>query len=117
MCLDNSAAISVQYLNAQLGALWENAKTCSEACAGPTDFKSPEYGKTRHTRAFREFHYLTKHPATNLTPEELFFTAKFGRPQLKFICSHEAVLFLEIEEGRYNTEYQDSLNSGARAKA
>lgn len=115
MCIDgNSAALSVRYLNAQLQALWENADECSKH-AGYTDFKSAEYDKSRYTRAIREFHYLTKRSAKNLSEEELFFVAKFSQPKLKFICNHEAVLFLTIQTGHFNLAHKEASKAGARA--
>lgn len=115
MCIDgNSATLSVRYLNAQLGALWENAVDCA-AHSSYTDFKSSEFDKGKYTRALREFHLLTKRPAKALSEEELLFHAVFGKPTIKFICNHEAVLFFKIERGHLNLAHESFATAGFRA--
>lgn len=115
MCLDNNtASLSVRYMNAQLHALWENAKECASQ-GHYSDFKSTEYEKSKYTRAIGEYHYLPKKAQKGLHNEELFFFAKFAAPKLEFICNHEAVLHLTIESGHLNLAHKDAVRSGARA--
>ncbi|PSS11038.1 hypothetical protein PHLCEN_2v3334 [Hermanssonia centrifuga] len=118
MCHDgNSASLSVRYLNAQLSALWENATECvKESGSNVLDVKSQEYEKSKYTRALAQFHYLGKKaPKTISSTEDLLFYATFDKPQLKFVCNHEAVLSLTIKSGHLNLDYQKSSIAGYRA--
>ncbi|EKM52083.1 uncharacterized protein PHACADRAFT_151051 [Phanerochaete carnosa HHB-10118-sp] len=110
----NSGPLSIRYVTAQLEALWRNADECA-ANASPSDYKSAEYEGTRYIRALREFHFLTKRPATGLREDDLFFSAKFAMPELKFLCNHTTFLRLIVESGHLNLAYKDSAKPGARA--
>ena len=118
MCLDgNSAELSVHYINAQLKALWDNAKKCADHAAhAKLDYKSSAYEKSRNTRALREFHYLTRKSKTGLVEKDLFFSAKFGAPELKFICNHSVFLSLTIESGHLNLDIKDAVKPGRKAR-
>ena len=43
--------------------------------------------------------------------------ATFGKPEIRFICNHDAVLFLTIQKGHANLDYSKvaSGNGGIRA--
>ena len=115
MCLDgNSAELSSHYVNSQLQALWENASKCAEHAAH-LDYKSIAYEKSRNTRALREYHYMTRRSKQGLKETELFFSARFGKPELKFICNHEAWLCVKIEKGHLNLVHKDALKPNFRA--
>ena len=118
MCIDgNSATLSVRYLNAQLRALWDNAVECSTH-ATYTEFRSIEYDKSKFTRALREFHLLGRKTPKSITRDsvdELFFSATFAQPDLKFICNHEALLCVKIEKGHLNLVHKDALKPNFRA--
>ena len=115
MCLDgNSAALSVRYVKAQLQALWENAKECAEH-ATHYDYKSPEYESSRYIRALREYHYLTRRSKLGLHEEDLFFSAKFAAPEIKFLCNHTLFFCLKLESGHLNLAYKDALKVAQRA--
>ena len=97
MCVDgNSAPLSVRYVSSQLEALYENAKECAPH-AEHYDYKSAEYESSRYIRALREFHYLTRRATTGLRNDDLFFSAKFAAPELKFLCNHSVFLRLNVE--------------------
>lgn len=114
MCIDgNSASLSVRYLNAQLQALWQNAEECVRH-SNWEKLKSPEYEKSKYTRALREFHLLPKRSSQSPSLDELFFFATFHEPKLEFVCNHEAILHLKIESGRLNVAYKDALKPNAR---
>ncbi|EKM51546.1 uncharacterized protein PHACADRAFT_102478 [Phanerochaete carnosa HHB-10118-sp] len=116
MCLDgNSAELSVHYVNSQLQAFWENAAKCA-AHTVKLDFKSSAYEKSRRTRALREYHYLTRKSKPGLLEQDLFFSAKFGRPELKFICNHSVFLCLMIESGHLNLDIKDAVKPGNKAR-
>lgn len=117
MCLDgNSAELSVHYINAQLKALWDNAKKCAKQAAhAKLDYKSCTYEKSRNTRALREFHYLPRKSKTGLVECDLFFSATFGQPKIKFICNHSVFFHLKIESGHLNLDIKDSVKPGRKA--
>ena len=111
---DNSAPLSARYLNSQLDAQWQNAVECSSHGANAA-FRSVEYEKSKYTRALRHFDLLSRKPPKNVSTDELFFTATFGKPELKFICNHEAVFSLKIEQGHLNLAHKDALKPSTRA--
>ena len=118
MCLDgNSAELSAHYINAQLKALWDNAKKCTDhASHNKLDYKSSAYEKSRNTRALREFHYLTPRPKAWMHEDDLFFSAVFGQPNLKFICNHSVFFYLKIESGHLNLDINAAEKPGRKAK-
>ncbi|KAF8183035.1 hypothetical protein K438DRAFT_1600129 [Mycena galopus ATCC 62051] len=108
MCLgDNSATLSARYLNAQLTAMWENARECASYDIQPhVDVRSVEYHKHKYTRSLAEFHFAGDAPARGLIPKEnLFFNGTFEKPRLEFICNHEVALYLKLEKGHFNKVY------------
>lgn len=115
MCIDgNHGPLSVRYITSQLEALYKNAEQCAPHAKG-LDFKAPEYESTRYTRALREFAYLTRRAPAGLHENDLFFTATFSQPELKFLCNHTAFIRFKIESGHFNTNYKESLKLGSRA--
>lgn len=118
MCLDgNSAELSANYISAQLKALWDNAKKCAKHTThARLDYKSSAYEKSRNTRALREFHYLTRKSKAGLHEDDLFFSATFGQPKLKFICNHFVFFYLKIESGHLNLDIKDAVKSGRKAR-
>ena len=106
MCHDgNSASQSTRYLNGQLSTLWENAIECMEE-GGHANFQCEDYEKTACTRALAEFHFFGKKPPRSVTStDDLLFSCTFTKPELKFICNHEAVLYLNLHRGQLNLEY------------
>ncbi|KAJ6457917.1 hypothetical protein C8R45DRAFT_560881 [Mycena sanguinolenta] len=110
MCFDdNSAPLSVRYLNAQLSAMWRNAVECAGYKGTKTttiDLRSSEYQKHKYTRSLAEFHFVGLAPTRgSIAVENLFFHGVFGQPRLEFICNHEAVLYLTLLEGQFNKVY------------
>ncbi|KAI0367407.1 hypothetical protein BV20DRAFT_1089883 [Pilatotrama ljubarskyi] len=87
MCLDeNLAPFGAQYINAQLESLYKNAKRCTEQHPGA------------HSSENRRFSILATYVVEEaLGPSYSAFEAVFGRPELKFICNHNAELVLKIE--------------------
>lgn len=39
------------------------------------------------------------------------FYARFNVPQLDFVCNHEALLELAVDEGHYNLDYAKASDS------
>ncbi|KAF7351634.1 hypothetical protein MSAN_01596000 [Mycena sanguinolenta] len=110
MCFeDNSAPLSVRYLNAQLSAMWKNAVECVGYTGTKTttvDLRSSDYQKHKYTRSLAEFHFAGLAPTRgSIAVENLFFNGVFGQPRLEFICNHEAVLYLTLLEGHFNKIY------------
>ena len=51
-------------------------------------------------------YFFGKHrPGSGAAIQDLMFHAKFGKPSLEFVCSHEALLHIVIKGGHYNTEF------------
>ncbi|KAJ7199899.1 hypothetical protein B0H12DRAFT_1036920 [Mycena haematopus] len=109
MCLnDNSAPLSVRYLNAQLSAMWQNAVECVNHGGKQTivDLRSSDYQKHKYTRSLAEFHFAGHSPSRgSIAVENLFFDGSFGEPRLEFICNHEAALYLKLQKGHFNKVY------------
>ena len=88
MCHGNLAEASAHYLNAQLTALWDNAKKCNNQ-QGPGI--KPKEDIVKHAIALREFH----------GPNSTFHAVFQEAPRLEFVCDHELVLYIKIENGHY----------------
>jgi hypothetical protein len=114
MCLnDNSATLSVRYLNAQLTAMWQNAVECvgHEGKKATVDLRSTDYDKHKYTRSLAQFHFAgNKPPRGSISKENLFFDGTFGEPRLEFICNHEAALYLKLQNGHFNKVYPMKAN-------
>ncbi|KAJ3540782.1 hypothetical protein NM688_g6177 [Phlebia brevispora] len=118
MCHDgNSAPLSVRYLNSQLTTLWQNAVQCTdESKNGTLDVASQEYEKSKYTRALAQFHYFGARAPTSVSSTgDFFFYARFGQPDLKFICNHEAIVSFSIERANLNLDFGKSSVTGCRA--
>ncbi|KAE9405632.1 hypothetical protein BT96DRAFT_312831 [Gymnopus androsaceus JB14] len=92
MCHGNLAQASANFVNAQLSALWENSKACNDKEPHKKDSKDIV---TKHGTALREFY--DESGAASLH-------AIFQTPHLEFLCNHELVLFLKVENGQYKVE-------------
>ena len=118
MCLEgNSAPLSIRYLNAQLSSLWENARHCAQQSdkTRAIDIASPEYEKSKYTRALAQYHFFGKKiPKGVRSTKDFLFYALFAKPELKFICNHEAVLILTVQEGHVNLDYNKSTIPGVK---
>ena len=114
MCLEgNTAPLSIQYFNAQLSTLWQTAYDCaSNSTFSPHDLSSPEYEKTKYIRALAQFQFFGKETSTAISStDDFFFYALFDKPQIKFICDHDAILSLNIREGHANLYCNTSFPS------
>ncbi|KAH8114471.1 hypothetical protein DFH11DRAFT_220480 [Phellopilus nigrolimitatus] len=101
MCLGNRAESSSHYINSQLGALYENAQKCTEKHG--TGFK-PTMSAVEYGTCLFEFYGPGKHSRYQPSRLDLPFFAKFGRPRIEFVCNHEVILFLDLQEGHYNLD-------------
>ncbi|KAH9933125.1 uncharacterized protein BXZ73DRAFT_101094 [Epithele typhae] len=98
MCSDeNGAHHTLYYLNAQLEALYNSAKHCLAEHGGSRRLENqPNYA-------------LAKYSAASLDGTfDVAFHATFGKPVLEFICSHDAVLHLTLDESRLVVAGDDS---------
>ncbi|KAF8884777.1 hypothetical protein BD779DRAFT_1442896 [Infundibulicybe gibba] len=101
MCLgQNSAHHAVHYLNSQLGSLYENSVECVKHAG--SGLKPLE--RVRYDFALAEFHVGAKQRTKFALKDDMMFSAAFGKPRLEFICNHEAILYLRIKEGHFNSE-------------
>jgi hypothetical protein len=99
MCHGNRAPQAIRYLNQQLFSHWDNAKRCVEthACTSKPLSATVEYGM-----CLREYFHGFPSNKRHASKEDHAFYAKFGAPELRFICNHDAVLIFTIEEGHFN---------------
>ncbi|KAL0952771.1 hypothetical protein HGRIS_006999 [Hohenbuehelia grisea] len=112
---DNSARLSVRYLNAQLSAMWQNAAECvgHEGKKTSVDMRSNDYDKHKYTRSLAQFHFAgSKPPRGSIAKDTLFFDGAFGEPRLEFICNHEAALYLKLQKGHFNKNYPSKASVG-----
>ena len=99
MCIDGNNAVHVShYLNAQLTALWENARQCAA-----------HYGDSFNLEESQKFSFALAQFFVGRTKginsnEEFTFFATFGQPRLQFICNHEVVLHLKVERGYFDLQ-------------
>ncbi|KAI5120808.1 hypothetical protein M0805_003206 [Coniferiporia weirii] len=101
MCLGNRAENSVQFINSQLGALYENAIHCTSKHG--TGLK-PTLSEVEYSTCLYEFYGPGRHSRHQPSSRDLAFFARFGRPRLEFVCNHEVVLFLDIKNGHFNLD-------------
>ncbi|KDQ52587.1 hypothetical protein JAAARDRAFT_702442 [Jaapia argillacea MUCL 33604] len=105
MCLgQNSAHHAVQYLNAQLSVLWENALEC--IAHNSHGLKPLE--RVRYDFALAEYHFGAQQSSDVAQQDDVMFRAVFDKPRLEFVCNHEAILYLKIKEGHFNREFTKS---------
>ncbi|KAI0641469.1 hypothetical protein C8Q79DRAFT_1014399 [Trametes meyenii] len=97
MCVgENLAPFAAYYLNAQLAALYENSERC---VAEHPDAQSE--GNHR-------FSALAKFVTGDVAGQSYsVFTAIFDKPEVKFICNHNAILKLKIRSIRGPLELDD----------
>ncbi|KAF8881368.1 hypothetical protein BD779DRAFT_1546677 [Infundibulicybe gibba] len=101
MCLgQNSAHHAVHYLNSQLRSLYENSVECVKHAG--SGLKPLE--RVRYDFALAEFHVGARQQTKFALKDDMMFSAVFGKPRLEFICNHEAILYLKIKEGHFNSE-------------
>ena len=102
MCIDgNSAPLSEYYIKSQFAALWQNASNCAKSMTGHT---WADYEKSKYTRALAQFHYYGRKapkPQAKVSNDDFRFSATFGTPDIKFVCNHDAILFLRIDAGAH----------------
>ena len=100
MCLDGNNATHVShYLNAQLTALWENARECAAHYADVVKHEDSH----KFSFALAQF-FVGRTKGANSSSEGHSFFASFGLPRLQFICNHEVVLHLRIERGYFDLQ-------------
>ncbi|KAI0700946.1 hypothetical protein BC835DRAFT_322712 [Cytidiella melzeri] len=108
MCYgENSAEHAVDYFNSQLHTLWSAAKKCFEK--NDTKKWKPETPEQRYTFALYTYHAGQRRTGAQDSLQNYMFHAIFAKPSIHFICNHEAVLTLQIEEGHYKPDVSRGL--------
>ncbi|EED84148.1 predicted protein [Postia placenta Mad-698-R] len=96
MCVgENCAPQAVHYMNAQLAALYDNAR----ACLDDHHVTEKKLEETRYSHALAEYKYFDGHK------DEPKFSASFDKPWVEFICNHDVILHLKIRKGHYRLDY------------
>ncbi|THH28534.1 hypothetical protein EUX98_g5660 [Antrodiella citrinella] len=112
MCIgENSAPHAEHYLNAQLGALWENAVECvSHHGKGlkPSD-------NQKYSFSLAEYYYGKHRAKGQASKADMMFYASFDKPRIEFICNHDAIIHLTLKEGHYNTDFARATDSRVSA--
>lgn len=121
MCVgENCAPQAVHYMNAQLAALYENAADCikhHDWSTKPaeqfstylltTQLKRPadltDCRMSEYSHALAEFTFTNPY-----SRNQTMFHATFGKPEIEFICNHDAILRLKIRKGYYRLDYSKS---------
>ncbi|KZT30121.1 hypothetical protein NEOLEDRAFT_1055067 [Neolentinus lepideus HHB14362 ss-1] len=106
---ENNADHAAHYINAQLGALYENAIQCTQRHES-SSLKA--YDRVRYDFALAEFFYASKHRSSVAAVEDMLFSAEFDRPNLEFICNHEAVIHFRIHHGHMNLDFAKAAHPG-----
>lgn len=102
MCYgENNAVHTVSYLNSQLHALWEISSQCLES----HDTHLKPDSNHRYSYALAEYYFGKHRPAAQACVADMWFHATFKSPALRFLCDHEALVTLSIEEGHFNVDY------------
>ncbi|TFK50290.1 hypothetical protein OE88DRAFT_1749327 [Heliocybe sulcata] len=110
MCLgENNADHASHYINAQLGALYENAIQCTQRQES-SHLKA--YERVRYDFALAEWFYPPRHKSSVAAVEDMLFAAEFGRPILEFICNHEAIIHLRLRRGHMNLDFAKASHPG-----
>lgn len=117
MCFEgNSAPLSAAYLNSQLAILWQNAVDCArDEDVNQVDLNSHEFHKSRYTRALAYYHHIGERTSkTSWTLETLPFYAVFDKPDLQFICNHEAIISLTVQSGHLRLDLDGKVNGASQ---
>ena len=58
--------------------------------------------------ALAEWHFGRHRAEGRSSVEDMMFHARFEAPRLDFLCNHEALLKINIDEGHYNLDYTNA---------
>lgn len=129
MCLgENSAPHAVAYLNAQLQALWSIALECVHRHGTYMKPDPSHRAYPLHTWmywrliwvlpgysfALAEWYFGKHRSGGQASAQDMMFHARFEAPRLDFLCNHEALFKINIEEGHFN---QDSDGASEESTA
>lgn len=113
MCVGNRAEVSVRYINHQLFSHWENAKICASDVHSKLSHHSHVSSAAEesliHGTMLYQFCVVGSSPVVPSSPifdpadelqrrQNAIFFARLNAPKIDFICNHEAILYLEVEE-------------------
>ncbi|GBE84865.1 predicted protein [Sparassis crispa] len=100
MCVgENCAPQAVHYINAQLAALYDNALSCVKDHGNA--HRSEDRFKYSH--ALVDFSFGESHGDAK-------FQAVFRKPELEFICNHDAFFRIKIESGHYHLNHSSEAS-------
>ncbi|TCD64013.1 hypothetical protein EIP91_004681 [Steccherinum ochraceum] len=112
MCIgENSAPHAEHYINGQLGTLWENAYECVQHHGkGMKPSESQKY-----SFALAEYWFGKYRGKGSVSKADMMFRASFSKPRIEFICNHDAIIHLSLNEGHYNSETSRVVDSRVTA--
>ena len=106
MCLGSRTEATINFLNHQLLALYENAERCTEHYVKGQK-PSPEI--EQGTYLF-EYYGPSAGRRRAKGKNDVAHWFKFAKaPSLSFICKHEVILYFFVEEGQYRLEKKKDL--------
>ncbi|GBE84880.1 hypothetical protein SCP_0700600 [Sparassis crispa] len=110
MCIgENCAPQAAHYMNAQLAALHANAISCMR------DHENAQKRDDiyRYSHALAHFSHSKYDIADHDDQDDAVFDADFGTPQIKFICNHDALLYLKIDRADYVVDHSAGMPSSS----
>ncbi|EKM54028.1 uncharacterized protein PHACADRAFT_257609 [Phanerochaete carnosa HHB-10118-sp] len=106
---ENNAPHATSYLNAQLQALWKISSECVEHHG---TYLKPDLNY-RYSFALAEYYYGKHRSGAQAAVDDMWFHAKFQAPTLDFLCNHEALVQINIDEGHFNSEHARASDTTA----
>ena len=55
--------------------------------------------------ALAEYYYGRHRSGAQASAQDMMFQASFKAPKVNFLCNHEAIVEINIDEGHYNVDY------------
>ncbi|EKM54057.1 uncharacterized protein PHACADRAFT_145658 [Phanerochaete carnosa HHB-10118-sp] len=118
MCYgENNAGHAVSYFNSQLKGLWDISEECADQHLDPDARLKPDARQHRYSFALSEFYYGKHRQGSSASLDDMMFHAVFSSPKLRFICNHEALFRIEVEEGHFNLDYSRASESSTADRA
>lgn len=98
MCINgDNAEHATEFVNAQLRSLYNISGACIEHYDAQDVDRSQQSG---YDFALREYYYKSKTSST-IKPE-------FDLPEVDFVCNHDAILYLKIQNVTVHSTYEAS---------
>ncbi|EKM54016.1 uncharacterized protein PHACADRAFT_29289 [Phanerochaete carnosa HHB-10118-sp] len=101
----NSTQRVVDHINSQLHARWEISSSLLAKTRETGVEPDSNHGSSYYKLALAKYHYGKHRSQSEATEQDMWFHASFMAPTLDFLCNHEVVLHLRIQEGHLNLDH------------